>query len=155
MATMSNKEIAQKLGSLVQLDIDASHAYGQAIEKIDVPSIRTQIGEFRKDHERHITDLSSLIRDLGEKPPEYSRDFKGFLIQGMTALRSVTGIEGALKAMRTNEQLTNKTYAEAMTWSLPGDAKAMVDRNFKDEQRHLDYIEKTLQSRIWEQQKKY
>jgi uncharacterized protein (TIGR02284 family) len=147
---MDKSEMAKNLSSLVQLDIDAFHAYEQAIKNIEAPTIREQLIKFRDDHKRHVDDLSTEIRALGETPPEFSPDFKGYLISGFTSLRSITGTEGALKAMQTNEKLTNKNYDEAMTWPLTSSAKAIVEKNYNDERTHLEYIETTLTTRTWE-----
>lgn len=141
---MTNQEIADKLSSLVQLDIDAAHAYGQAIEKADAPEVREHLMRFRDDHNNHVHELSRIIREIGGMPPDYSWDFKGFLIEGFTALRSITGTDRALKAMKTNEELTTKTYREACALPLPPTIKAVVERNYGDEQRHLHYIEQTI-----------
>ncbi len=105
---------------------------------------------FRDDHKRHIEQLASEIRTLGGTPPEYSPDFKGYLISGFTSLRSITGTEGALKAMHSNEKTTNKHYDEAVTWPLTPSAKAVVDKGYSDERTHLQYIESTLEARTWE-----
>ncbi len=152
---MDKKEVANKLGSLMQLDIDAAHAYGQAIEEINIRSIRDTLEKYRGDHERHINDLSAMITKMGETPPSHSRDVKGFLIEGFTAIRSATGVEGALKAMKTNEELTNKRYAEAMGMDMPADAKALVERNYRDEQQHRSYVEQAISNRIWEKEPAY
>ncbi len=147
---MGHQETIDTLKDLIQLDFDASRAYDQAIEEIDVPSIRNQLIQYRSDHERHISNLSALLRRMGETPPEPSRDIKGFLIEGFTAIRSMTGTEGALKAMETNEKLTNKRYSQATSISMPTDVADQVERNFQDEQQHLQYIEQALTGRIWE-----
>lgn len=141
---MDNQDIIKKLESLRQLDFDAVQAYSQAIEKIDVMSIRTELERFRGDHERHITDLATAIQRLGGQPEELGRDVKGVLIEGMTMLRSVTGTKGALKAMKTNEKLTNKSYEEALESDLPIDVQDVVLRNRQDEARHLEFIEAAL-----------
>ena len=86
------------------------------------------------------------MRRLGDEPVELSRDFKGFLIEGFTALRSVTGTEGALKAMQGNEKLTNKRYEDALNIvGLPEDVLDIIRRNREDERGHLEYIERTLE----------
>lgn len=147
---MEYEEITKKLNSLIQLDIDAIHAYDQAMKNINEVFIRDQLAEFRNDHHRHFRELSAVVQGMGGTPPEYSPDFKGFLIQGFTALRSVTGTEGALKAMESNEKLTNKTYEEASSWDLPLDAISLVRSNFDDEKLHIRYIQTSLRDRIWE-----
>lgn len=148
---MKNEPVVKRMKRLCQLDIDAVRAYEQAIEKIEHPEIRARITEFQADHERHITELSEAIRRLGGEPPSRSPDLKGVLLEGFTALRSVTGTEGALKAMRTNEKLTNKTYEDALgEQGTTEDVHALIQRNRDDERRHLEYIERTLQTKPWE-----
>lgn len=144
---MDNKEIAKKLGSLAQLDIDAVHAYKEAIEKVEDPQVRENLVRYREDHERHISELSAEISRLGETPPDFSPDFKGFLIQGFTSLRSMTGTEGALNAMHTNEKLTNKNYSEASSWNLPTNIQTIINQAYEDERRHLEYIEMELKKK--------
>ena len=147
---METNKISESLISLAQLDIDAVHAYEQAIEKIGVDHVREQLIQFRNDHQRHVTELSPLISRLGGQPPEFKKDFKGYLIEGMTALRSVTGTEGALKAMKTNEELTNKKYEAALGWELPQDIRQVVSRNRDDERRHLEFVSRCIEQKVWE-----
>jgi len=148
---MESTESVKKLCSLAQLDIDAIHAYSQAIDKIEVVGIKEQLIQFRADHQRHVDNLSDCIRRSGGEPPAFQKDFKGFLIEGFTALRSVTGTEGALKAMKGNEKLTNRTYDEALNWDVPQDIRIIIEANREDEKRHLNYIETCLENRAWEQ----
>lgn len=77
-------------------------------------------------------------------------NFKGFLIEGFTAIRSAMGTEGALKAMRSNERKTNQDYSDALSLDMPADVRAIVQRNYEDERRHLGYVEETLRARVWE-----
>jgi rubrerythrin len=146
---MSNTDLGKRLVALAQLDIDAVRAYTQAIEKIDVEAIRGRLENFRRDHERHIVDLTPHIRRLGEQAPENTPDLKGYFIEGMTALRSITGTEGALKAMRMNEQLTNARYEAALQSDMPADVRTLVQKNREDERRHLKYIEQCLSDESW------
>jgi uncharacterized protein (TIGR02284 family) len=134
----------KRLNSLIQLDIDASDAYGKAIEHIDESEIASRLRMFRADHERHIDDLSQLVANYGGKPPKRSADLKGMLIEGFTALRSASGTDGALKAMETNEKMTTGKYRDAQSWSVPADVKAVLEANLDDEVRHLEYIQSQL-----------
>lgn len=134
-------EVIEHLNELAQLDYDAVQAYEQAIEKIDDLDIKSDLEQFRADHQRHIVDLHQVIRDLGGEPEETGRDLKGVLIEGMTKLRSVTGTVGALKAMRMNEKLTNRSYEKAIEASLPANVREIVLQNLDDERRHLATIE--------------
>ncbi len=138
--------IVDELNKLIQLDFDASKTYEQALEHTeDDEQVREDLTAFRLDHLRHISDLQNVIRGLGGEPKDPGRDVKGVLLEGMTKLRSVTGLKGALKAMRMNEQLTNKTYDKAIEMALPVDARAIIDANLADERRHLATIDAHLE----------
>lgn len=143
---MEKDEMVEKLNSLIQLDVDAVHAYEQALGQIDDSVVHGQMSKYRDDHQRHIAELSHEVRSLGGKPPEYSPDFKGFLITGFTYLRSVTGTEGAMKAMHANEKLANRNYSDAVNWVLTKSAQTLIRKNFSDEKVHLEYIEGFLET---------
>lgn len=148
---MDTKAVIALLRDLVHLDVDAIHAYEQAIKNIDVDHVRAQLERFKGDHERHITELSAAIVDLGGAAPTIRRDFKGFFIEGMTALRAAMGTEQSLRAMQTNEKLTNNQYDKASKMALPAHVDALIRRNLDDERRHLSYIEDAIARRAWEQ----
>ncbi|MCM2279735.1 MAG: ferritin-like domain-containing protein [Oligoflexia bacterium] len=147
---MRQDDIIGKLKKLAQLDIDAIHAYDHAVENIDTPEIKNAMLGFRQDHFRHVENLSRVIAGLGGTAPAFKKDFKGHVIEGFTALRSKTGPEQALKAMRSNEKLTNSMYGEALTWPVDPAARAVIRANAEDERRHLAYIEQVLNDRSWE-----
>lgn len=144
------QKMINDLISLIHLDIDAIRAYDQAIEKIEIQSVKNQLKIFREDHFRHVTDLSAVVRKMGGIPPEFKKDFKGFVLQGFTALRSVTGTEGALNAMETNEKLTNSTYEKALNLQFSQDIRLIIERNREDERRHLEFIRRAIENKVWE-----
>lgn len=148
---MENREIVKELKSLCQLDIDAVHAYNQALDKIDLADVKLQIERFRGDHERHITDLSELIRTFNEEPPAFSRDFKGFILDAFTKIRSISGTEGALKALKSGEDITNRRYGDARNMDFPPRIREIIEANYRDEQRHLNYVQQAINDRIWEE----
>ncbi|TGU74746.1 DUF2383 domain-containing protein [Geomonas terrae] len=141
---MNRDDILDQLEKLIQLDVDATHAYDQAIKNVNEPIIKDKLIQFQADHRKHIDLLSAKMLELGGTPPELSSDFKGFLISGFTALRSLTGTKGALEAMESNERLTTSRYEEASKLDLPVDISAIVRANYSDEQRHLSFIREAL-----------
>ena len=146
---MDQAKIIERLNDLIQLDHDAVGAYEAAIDRIDVESIRARLREFQNDHRRHIVDLSAFVTRMGGKPKS-KPDMKGAVLKGFTALTSMMGNEAALRAMQGNEKLTNTTYANALRESWPDDVRTVLEANYRDEQRHLAYIQDALQHRIWE-----
>lgn len=141
LPVMSDKDVIHTLNELIQLDFDATKIYDQAIERADDPIVREDLELFRADHERHIMELTRAVEELGGEALEVSRDIKGVLLEGMTKLRAATGTLGALRAMRMNEKLTNRSYDKAAQKELPAGALGIVTRGLEDERRHLAAIE--------------
>jgi uncharacterized protein (TIGR02284 family) len=143
---MNRDDILDNLEKLIQLDVDATHAYDQVIKNVNEQVIKDKLIQFQADHRRHIDLLSTKVLELGGTPPELTSDFKGFIISGFTALRSLTGTKGALEAMETNERLTTSKYEEACKQDFPVDVATIIRANFSDEQRHLAFIREAISS---------
>jgi uncharacterized protein (TIGR02284 family) len=141
---MEPKDIISKLINLAKVDIDAAYAYEQALENVEWPEMHEQLKEYQQDHMRHVNELSAEIINLGGDPPKRSLDFKGFFISGFTALRSISGTKGALKAMKNNESLTNSAYEKALEENFPGPIQTLLLRNLQDEKRHMAFIQSQI-----------
>ncbi|WP_243371475.1 DUF2383 domain-containing protein [Geotalea sp. SG265] len=141
---MERAELIERLNDLIKLDVDAIEAYGQAVKHIKYDDIKQKLLDFQDDHKSHVGNLSALVREFGGEPAKPSPDFKGYLIEGFTALRSITSTKGALEAMETNEKLTNKKYQEAADQPFPSHVLKVVKSNLAQEERHLDYIQDIL-----------
>jgi rubrerythrin len=141
---MTREEILSQVEKLIQLDVDATHAYDQAIKNVDDQVIKDKLIQFQGDHRRHIDLLSAKVLELGGTPPELTSDFKGFFISGFTALRSLTGTKGALEAMETNEKLTTSKYQDAAQLVWPTDISSIIQSNLADEQRHLSFVREAI-----------
>ena len=133
--------VVDHLNKLIQLDFDAALTYKDAIVHIDDLAVRLDLEDFLRDHDRHVVELSSIIRDLGGAPIKVHRDIKGALLEGVTKLRSRRGALGALRAMRANEKLTNRVYERENAIYMPPIAQVSVMENVADERRHLAAIE--------------
>jgi hypothetical protein len=147
---MTEPEIVAELTSLAQLDVDAVLAYDRAIGALGEGPVARTLSGFKIDHERHILEISQALLAMGRNAPEVSADLKGSILGSMTGLRSRLGVEHALEAMRTNEQLTTSSYARALAKPFPDDILEIVRRGDADERRHLAWIERALDHRVWE-----
>ncbi len=148
MVLSVDKQI-EELNELLRFDFDAVGAYNEAIDHVKEQIIKDPLTKFRADHERHISELSAIVRKLGGKPVDRA-DFKGFVRKTMTRIAGLVGTESVLQAMKSNENVLNKTYAHHAQLAFPSDILDVIKRNYADEQRHLAWVEQTLQTRIWE-----
>jgi uncharacterized protein (TIGR02284 family) len=146
---MDTVKVLEKLNDLIKLDVDAIHAYDESIASCTIDEVKRGLTEFRADHDRHVQELSNCVRQLGGQP-EIRRDLKGFLIGGFTAIVS-QGDHSSLVAMQTNEEVTNSYYRRALEMpDLSPEVRALLEKNFTDEQRHLRWINEKIASRVWE-----
>ncbi|MCF6159100.1 MAG: ferritin-like domain-containing protein [wastewater metagenome] len=138
------KEIAKNLSLLIQLDVDAVYSYDQVIKEVDDPVIRDQLNMYRRDHMRHIDELSRIMASLGETPIKRMPDFKGFLTPGFMTLLNLTGTEGALRGLESNEKVASKIYHDARSWYMPPEIKDLIEKHSNDEYEHVRYIQERL-----------
>ena len=147
---LTQDKIIEELNEVLQIDIDAVGAYQAAVSSIGEPGIKQQILAFQGDHQRHITDLTSIIQRLGGKP-ETKPDLQGAARKGFTRVAGLIGTEAVLRAMLSNEKLTNNVYAKHVAKAFPQDILDVLRANYGDEQRHYAWIETALRQRLWEQ----
>lgn len=140
--------ILKGLVSLTQANVDTFHANEQALKNVDVARLRLQIHQIQRDHERHAIELAGALERHDVTPPALVRDLKGYLIEGYTAIRSVTGLEGALRAMLANERMLNRAYDTMLEMSLPADLKELLRHNRQDERNHHECIRRMLDMRV-------
>jgi len=131
------------LEDLMQIDYDAVRAYEQALEHVDDEEARGDLEQVKIEHQRHLTELAALVRQLGGHPGEIHRDATGLLLEGMTLVRSVTGTLGALRALRTDEKVLVERYEKALD-GCPDPVLAAVARHWHDECRHLALLDRHI-----------
>lgn len=154
---MDSNSLIIKLNNLIHVDIAAYHAYHKCAETIRNDVFKEKLLCFQKDHENHIENLSSAVKKLNGEPlsftrdlksflvEAFNRDFKSFLTSGYIPLGEIThDVSGALKAMETNEIITNEKYERILDEDFPDDIKKIISQNSKDEKNHLAYIQEAM-----------
>src|SRR5260370_20440596 len=121
-----------KLRDRAQLDVDVIGVYEAGIERIDVLMVREKLSEFRVDHQRHVQDLNAAIIRLGGTELVSSRDLKGTVLRGFTAVTSMMGDHVALPAMMANEELHNRSYASPLKADWTADIRRLIEKEFGD-----------------------
>jgi len=145
---METHEIAEHLASLMHLDVDAMNVYDEVLTHVTDEVIRMNFTMFRNEHEHHATVLVAAIKELGETPPEPREDMMGKFAEMAMGLRSITGDQGALHAMRTAEHYHNSHYKDAQAWDVDPTLKETLSSFYGDEVKHLAFIEKKLSAPV-------
>lgn len=116
---MNNRETVARLTILAQLEVDAMLAYDTALGNVSEGRVRALLLGWRAEHEGRLAAIAALIRNHGGTPPEYSRDFSGYLIPGMTEVQPGVVLRTTLVALLRNEWLSHATYEEAAGHAWP------------------------------------
>jgi rubrerythrin len=135
-----------ELNDLLQLDHDALQSYALAIKEVEHPAYRETLRRFRTDHERHVEELTALIRAHGGLPIELPHP-TGVAKLAKQAAGGVGGDRRVLLAFRANERQARDKYARAERRSeaWPEDVRAVVRRAADDETRHYEWADATLE----------
>jgi hypothetical protein len=126
-----------RLGDLLQLECDALPAYSLAIMALRDGRRRDDLRGWRADHERHVRDLSDLIRVRGGVPIPIPHLPTGVFKLGVQAIGAASGGDRAvLLAFKSNELQSREKYARLAALDNPPDVAAMLSRAAEDEARH-------------------
>jgi uncharacterized protein (TIGR02284 family) len=142
MATMIGTEatLIGLLNDLIELDFDAIEAYKAAIARVDNVGDRSRFASFLEDHQRHVDDLTVLVRELGAEPAKEG-DLKQVLTKGKVVIGGLLGDRLVFEAMKSNETDTNTAYERACARTdLPAHMRTVLQRNLADERRHREWI---------------
>ena len=149
MAEETNQDVARLiagLNDLLQLDNDAVQAYTVAIESLEGEQFRSAVRMFRGDHERHIADLSALVRARNGTPSDLPHIPTGmFKLAVQKAAAAAGGDREILLAFKANEGQARDKYRRAAADMLPPDVSSVIRRNAADEERHYAWVTQALE----------
>jgi bacterioferritin (cytochrome b1) len=147
MATLvgTQSNFTKVIKELIELDYDAVEAYEAAISRLKNTGYKEHMQKFKKDHERHVTELNEILLAHGEQQVT-GPSAKQWLTKGKVVLSDMVGDDiTILKAMLTNEEDTNKAYERANNHEKKWDsALKVLAKGLDDERHHKKWIETAL-----------
>ncbi len=133
----------EMLKDLVELDFDAIEAYKAAIDRLTNDDFKSQLTEFKKQHERHVVEINRILVTHGEETVK-GPSGKQWVVKGEVLLGKALGNDkGILKAMAYVEEDTNKAYETINQYKLWDDAVEILQQGLKDEREHKRWLEMT------------
>ena len=141
----NGSEIVAELNDLLKLDHDALQAHGIAIGAMTKPVYRRQIEAFRADHERHISELSQLLRSRHATPIDLPHLPSGAFKLALQAIGAAGGDRTILLAFKANQRQVRDKYRRAARASHPADVTSVLSRASDDETRHYLWVLETLE----------
>lgn len=135
--------LVAELNDLLQLDYDAVAAYTLALRALDDFEFQDAVRSFKADHERHIEELTGLIKQFGGIPmpmPHISGVFK-LAVQGVGAAGNDAAV---ITTFKSNEVQSRDKYRRAASRQHPVEVQDVLIRASRDEQRHFDWAMRAL-----------
>jgi rubrerythrin len=133
-------ELVAELNDMLKLDHDAVQAYGIAIGAVDSADYRKQLEAFRADHERHIDELSQLIRSREATPIDLPHLPSGAFKLALQAIGAAGGDRSVLLAFKANERQVRDKYRRVARAAHPADVTSVLARASEDETRHYLWV---------------
>ena len=133
-----------ELTDLLQLEHDALPAYSVAIASLRDPRLREELGAHRADHERHVEDLSALIRNRNGIPLRLPHLPTGFFKLAVQAAGAPGGDRAVLLAFVSNEWQSQEKYARHAARPHDPEVSALLNRHAEDEARHYAWARDAL-----------
>lgn len=133
-----------ELIDLLQLEYDALPVYTLAISAVGRRELRDALTSFRDDHQRHIRDLSALLRDAGGVRVPLPHLPTGLLKLGVQVAALPGGDRAILLAFKSNEWQSQAKYARHAARAHPAEVAEVLRRNAADEARHYAWACRTL-----------
>lgn len=146
---MLSHQLAAELSRLYSLEVDAAHAYGNAISLVAAGPVHAELRLFALEHQRHALVLLDALVRLGHAAPEVRPDVKGVVIGALTQPARPLRLEDVLEGIRGNEQLTNSVYAKTLVKPLPRGIVALLHPLAGEERTHLQWAERMIARRVW------
>lgn len=138
-------QLVAELNDLLQLDHDAVTAYDVAIRSVNSDTYRETLRSFRGDHERHIAELTRLIRDRDGAPVQFPHVPSGvFKLAVQQAGRLGRGDAAVILAFKTNERQSRDKYRRLAERTTDPEIAVVLGRAAADEARHYSWALETL-----------
>ena len=141
--TEADAALVTELNELLAIDYDAAAAYTLALNALDDPGFQDAARRFKGDHERHIDDLTALILSYGGTPLSDSHVPGAFKTVVQEAGVGVDDV-ALISTFKANETRARDRYRKAASRQHPADVQGVLIRAARDEQRHFDWIMRTM-----------
>ncbi len=136
-----NKELVKILEHVAQYAIDGTFIIAQGISSLRDLSLRDGLTKIKDKYEEGVNKISEFIVNYGGEAPEYTRDFKGFFMQGYTGMRGMISDQGVMKALATNTKMFVTAFETALkNVNIPDEVQIALQSMLDEAKKHLEYF---------------
>jgi rubrerythrin len=136
--------LLRALNDLLQLDADAIRSYQVAIDAFSDEALKRRVRQFRREHQRHVRELTALVQERGGTPLKTPHLSTGFVKLAVQALGAAGGDRAVLLMFRANEWESARKYADVARRRYPRPVREVLRRAAEDERKHYRWAAETL-----------
>lgn len=136
--------LVAELNDLIRLDFDAIGSYSLAIEQVESTTYRETLEGFRRDHERHVRELTELVRAAGGTPAEGPHVSTADVKLAAQAMGAMGGDRAVILAFKANEGESVAKYGAAAERPHSDRVREVLARAARDEEKHYEWAESRL-----------
>ncbi len=126
------RRTCQALRRVVRAEIDVIACFTAARARLEDAVLADTLARMQADQERHVLELSAIVRLLGDRPPRLRPDLRGRVMRRWTALSAKRSQSALLAALRAQVRRLDRRYERALAWDLPLEAGANLIANQAD-----------------------
>lgn len=123
------------LSALLAFDRRAAETYAVASQRLRSESLRRSARHFKDDHERHIDELTRLLRAYGGHAAAGGSPETGVVAEE-NVVGSLTSDRAILRALKASERQGRDAYRLAAKHGFPAEVAAVLRRASNDETTH-------------------
>jgi rubrerythrin len=143
---VAESDVVSILNDLLQLDHDALSAYSVAIASMKNSEYRERLRVFRSDHERHVRELSELIKSRGATPINVMHLPTGVFKLALQGAAGLGGDMAVLISFKANERQVRDKYRRYAFLAFPDDITPVLNAAAADEEKHYAWVTDTLEA---------
>lgn len=142
--SLDTQALVVELNDLLRLDHDAIRAYGIARERLKGAGFRDVLERFTEDHERHLDEVTRLVRRYGGRPLELPGASAGSFQLEIEAVPAAAGDAELVLALKANARRARDAYRGLAQRAYPPEVAAVLRRAANDEAAHYVWALETL-----------
>lgn len=148
---IGRKTLVEMINELIEVNRDAVTGYMRAAEAIESASLTAQMNQFARQHDKCITDLSTLVISLSGEPAS-ERTATGQPNRAWVTIGTIADEgqrEAILKECEYGERIVIQAYENALQNPMPENVTKVIREQYETLKKALDYVKAM---RIVEQQ---
>lgn len=142
----TQRDYIKALQDLLELEYDSLEAYTAAIDRLENESYKNKLANFKSDHERHIREITQILKNHDIKVKS-GPSGKQILLIGGIAISSLISDKAILKAMLNAEEDTVTAYERMSKHDdIASDTVETIKAGLHDEKSHRDWIKQAIEN---------